>query len=197
MVTAGEIVTDDRWDGAAVSRRMRLKTGGFAPTPLSTNMIMYTHNLVPIWSCTNTIQYQYVHVRTPLPTLIWPYTNILPICSYKQNWFYYMGQTPFFHANSKNVAYNDKKYISFCENVENYIVCFRPPSCHECCTFNITKHVLHYTGSHWLGLFCAIHLECSVRCFVLAQPPIPNPAQKHSSMIHLTFNITPPIFSWK
>ena len=39
-------MTDDRWAGAAVSRRMRLKTGGFAPTPPSTNMIMYKHHPV-------------------------------------------------------------------------------------------------------------------------------------------------------
>ena len=170
MVTAGEIVTDDRWAGAAVSRRMRLKTGGFAPTPPSTNMIMYKHHPVPIWSCTNST----------------PNTNMI-IHKYFTTMFlqtkliFYMGQIPFVHANSKNFVYNDKKYISFCENVENYIVCFRPPS-HECCTFHITKHILHYTGSHWLGLFCAIHLECSVRCFVLA----PDPRSSPKTLIHDT-----------
>ena len=185
MVTAGEIVTDDRWAGAAVSRRMRLKTGGFAPTPPSTNMIMYKHHPVPIWSCTNSTPNTNMTIHKYFTTMFLQ-TKLI----------FYMGQIPFVHANSKNFVYNDKKYISFCENVENYIVCFRPPS-HECCTFHITKHILHYTGSHWLGLFCAIHLECSVRCFVLAQPPIPDPAQKHSSMIHLMFNITSPIFSRK
>ena len=52
-------MTDDRWDGAAVSRRMRLKTGGFAPTPSSTNMIVYEHHQLPIWL----YKHQYNHTQ--------------------------------------------------------------------------------------------------------------------------------------
>ena len=43
-------------------------------------------------------------------------------------------------------------------------------------------YILHYTGSHRLGLFCAIHLECFVRCFVLA----PDPQSSPKTLIHDT-----------
>ena len=170
MVTAGEIVTDDRWDGAAVSRRMRLKTGGFAPTPSSTNMTVYEHHQLPIWL----YKHQYNHTKI--------------IVANNTDYIHSTNAPPMLILEIKVIHTMIKSTFHFVKMPKIVLcVCFLP----------IVKnhrmlYILHYTGSHRLGLFCAIHLECSVRCFVLAQPPIQDPAQKHSSMIHLMFNITPP-----
>ena len=57
MVTAGEIVTDDRWAAAAVSRRTRIKSWGFCPNVASVPVVQTvpTPLLLYQWYNTTTI----------------------------------------------------------------------------------------------------------------------------------------------